>query len=271
MPGIGLLLALQGWTWSVTPVHPTVGDTVWLEATVPLSAGWRLRPGRLEPSGDIEPLADPAVFHDGDTWVVRYAVVAWTPGGHQVTLPPAWRLGPDGRADSLPSGVATFAVVAVIPDSVARPAPRPALVPLRRKETTAWPVAVALLGGAAGLSGLVRLRRKRPRNLQLQHKPQVQLEGSDVLWLAAGEPRAVAARAAARLRSAIATAIPEAHLGLATPECLAVVKQQAAGAPVRELAVTLEALELVAFAGVASADVGALSRRAEALARAIQE
>lgn len=270
MPGLGLLLALQGWTWSVTPARPTVGDTVWLEATIALNPGSRLRPGRLEPSGDVEPLSDPTVYRDGEAWIVRYPVVAWAPGTHQVPLPPAWRLDPDGRADSLAGGTASFAVVAVIPDSVSRPTPQPALVPLRRREARIWPIAVALLGGAVGLTALVRLRRRSPRHLQLPPRPQVEREASEDQWLADGEPRAIAARAAARLRSVIATAIPDAHLGLSHVECLAVVGQKAPGAPLGELAVTLSALELAAFSAASSTEVGALSRRAQTLAQAFR-
>lgn len=265
MAVLHVLLVLQGWTWSVTPAHPTVGDTVWLTASIALDQGWRLRAGRIETGGDVEPLADPAVYREDGSWVVRYPVVAWAPGNHQVALPPAWRLGPDGRADSIPGGSVSFTIEAVIPDSVPRPVPQPALVPLRRSESQAWPVVLALLGGAAGMLGLMKLRRRSPRRLELPLEAPVEPEPAEDRWLAAGEPRAVAARAASRLRGAIAAAIPEAHLGLSHPECLAVIGRTSPGAPVRELTVILAGLELAAFSGASSAEVGALARRAHAL------
>src|SRR5574341_214158 len=81
--------------WTATPADggASVGDTVWLERSVSLPAGWRLRAGRLEGSDEVEALSDPVVVRRGDTWIVRYPVAAWTPGSHRVVLPSMWRLG----------------------------------------------------------------------------------------------------------------------------------------------------------------------------------
>src|SRR2546425_8667547 len=50
----------QGSGWVATPSSPTVGDTIWLERTITVPAGWRGRAGKLELAADVEPLGDPA-------------------------------------------------------------------------------------------------------------------------------------------------------------------------------------------------------------------
>src|SRR2546422_2605973 len=92
--------AAQTATWIASPPAPTVGDTIWLERAIAVPAGWQVRAGKLDATEAVEPLADPAVLRRAGGWVVRYAVVAWKPGVHKLGLPPLWRLGPDGRADS---------------------------------------------------------------------------------------------------------------------------------------------------------------------------
>src|SRR2546427_5032502 len=74
----------QGSSWVATPSSPTVGDTIWLERTITVPAGWRVRAGKLELAADVEPLGDPAVVRSPTGWVVRYPVVAWSPGPHRL-------------------------------------------------------------------------------------------------------------------------------------------------------------------------------------------
>ena len=64
------LATVQGGGWSSMAPRPTVGDTVWLERTLAAPAGWRLRPGRLEPGQDVEPLGDPGVRRSPDGWKI---------------------------------------------------------------------------------------------------------------------------------------------------------------------------------------------------------
>ncbi|MGH7673960.1 MAG: hypothetical protein ACREMV_01705, partial [Gemmatimonadales bacterium] len=125
-----LVALLQAGGWSTTPPRATVGDTVWVERVVAVPAGWWVRAGRLEATEEIQPLGEPDVRRTSDGWRVRYPVAAWSPGAHTVALPALWRLGPDGRGDSLPGGAATFTLRSVIPDTIAQPAARPALGPL---------------------------------------------------------------------------------------------------------------------------------------------
>ncbi|MGH7615074.1 MAG: hypothetical protein ACREMW_13655 [Gemmatimonadales bacterium] len=256
--------------WMVRPARPTVGDTVWLERRFPLPAGWRLRPGRITGSGAVESLGEPIIARRGADWIVRYPVTAWAPGSQAVTLPAVWRLGPDGQADSLAGGTAAFELYSVIPDSVTAPAPRPALAPLRPWRRDPQSVLLATLGAGAAL-GLAWWWRRRPTRRHVPPAPAPSAAAvADARWLDAGEPKAVAARAAGGLRAALARAVPEAHAGLSTAECLAKLQLHRPQAPVRDVAAVLEALDHVAFATEAGPDVAALARRARALAEGLK-
>ena len=253
--------------WVVAPARPTVGDTVWLEREVAVPAGWQIRAGKLEPSEAVEPLADPAVLRSPDGWVVRYAVVAWRPGVQRLTLPLMWRLAPDGQADSTAGGVASFAVASVIPDTVVAPDPQGPLAPLRVPHRSPVPPLVAAAIALAFLGAGVAVRRRPPRPPRPAPHLPVEREVPDGRWLAAGEPKAAAARAVWRLRVALARAVPEAHPGLAVGECLAAVARARPDAPLRELRDLLEQLDRVAFASAHGTDIAALAAMARRLAR----
>src|SRR5436309_8962420 len=98
-------------------------------------------------------------------WNVRYAFVAWTPGLMTVDMPPLWRLGPDGTADSLAGGAASFRVASVIPDSVKAPMPQPSLGPLRLERQSIIPIVLASLLAAGLLVLLIAWRRRSPRKV----------------------------------------------------------------------------------------------------------
>jgi hypothetical protein len=267
---IALLLVLaQTQGWVAAPSQPTVGDSISLEKSIAAPPGWRLRAGKLASTSDAEPLSDPVVLASATPgeWLIRYTVVAWTPGAISLEMPPVWRLGPDGTADSLPGGNATFRVASVIPDSVKSPAPQPALGPLRPERLSPLPLAVASLLAAAALIGLIAWRRRPPRALPEGGDVATDGDVSDARWLSAGEPKAVAARAAHRLRHALAQSIPEAHEALSTAECLAAIERARPDAPLRDLRELLTALDQVAFAAAHGVDVAPLASRARALAR----
>jgi len=254
-------------TWTASPPAPTVGDTIWLERALAVPAGWQVRAGKLDATEAIEPLADAAVRRTTSGWVVRYAVVAWKPGVHKLALPQLWLLGPDGRADSTAGGTTSFRVASVIPDSLQRPSPQGLLAPLRAAHRDPLPPLAALTLAVALLATGVAARRRRPRAVEPSPPVPLEREVPDTRWLAAEEPKAVAARAIWRLRAALARAVPEAHPALDTAECLAVVERARPGAPLRELRDLLEQLDRVAFASAHGTDVAALSAMARRLAR----
>src|SRR2546422_6946185 len=158
--------AAQTATWIASPPAPTVGDTIWLERAIAVPAGWQVRAGKLDATEAVEPLADPAVLRRAGGWVVRYAVVAWKPGVHKLGLPPLWRLGPDGRADSTAGGTTSLSVASVIPDSLLRPSPQGLLAPLRAAHRDPLPPLAALALAAGLLATGVVVRRRRPRTLE---------------------------------------------------------------------------------------------------------
>ena len=262
-----LLLVLQANAWVATPSQPTVGDTIRLERTVAVPSGWRVRAGKLGSATEAEQLGDAIVVPAAGAWVVRYAVVAWTPGEMSLDMPPLWRLGPDGTADSLSGGTATFRVASVIPDSVRAPAPQPAIGPLRLDRSSPFPVIAAVLLAAGTLLLLILWRRRGPRSAVAGQSLAVDAEVPDARWLSAGEPKAVAARAAQRLRRALSHTIPEAHEALSTEECLAAVERARPNAPLRDLRELLLGLDQVAFATAHGVEVAPLASRARALAR----
>lgn len=261
------LATAQGPTWDAFPATPTVGDTIWLVRALVVPAGWQVRAGKLEPTEDVEPLTEPSVRRVAGTWVVRYAVAAWKPGAHRLALPPIWRLGPDGGADSTAGGIATFGVASVIPDSLKDPTPQGALAPLRAVHHNAVPPLVAVGIATVLLVAGVAMRRRRPRTLAPRAQVPVEREVPDARWLAAGEPKAVVARAMWRLRTALAKTVPDAHPALDTAECLSVVERARPHAPIRELRDLLEQLDRVAFASAHGTDVAALAVTARRLAR----
>src|SRR3989442_12936568 len=105
-----------------------------------------------------------------------------------MTLPPVWRVGPDGRADSVAGGVAHFLVGSVIPDTVRGPQPRGALAPVRGARHSGVPVAAALLLAGAILAVGLRWRRRAP--VTVPPPPPVPLErgGPGAPCLPAGRP-----------------------------------------------------------------------------------
>jgi len=266
-----LALLLQGGSgWVAVSPRPTVGDTIWLERTVTTAPGWRVRVAKLDPGPQTEPLGDPIVVPAEGGWTVRYPIAAWAPGVVSTPMPPLWRLGPDGSADSLPGGTATFRVASVIPDSILSPSPQPALAPLRLSRRTPLPALAGVLLSAGMLVGIVAWRRRPPRAARPGADLELDAEIGDLRWVAAGEPRAVAARASNLLRGALARAVPQAHSALSTSECLAVVERAKPDAPLRQLRELLGALDQVAFATAHGVDVAPIAARARALAEELE-
>ena len=230
---------------------PTVGDTVWVRRAVPLRAGQTARAPEWELTGDVEMLGPPVLSVRGDSAVLAYPLVAWVPGAHSVAMPSPILLAPDGSVDSLPVETRTFEVRSVLPpraDSAVAPQPEAGIV--RRRVVTAVPL-VILLGAAALLVLPLQWwwrRRGRPLPLPAIAAGGVAAGAPVERWADAGEARAVLALAAARIRSVIAEAVPEAHEGLDTEACLARVAAARPDWPLDELAAVLRSLDEARFA-----------------------
>lgn len=263
-------LMLQTGDWSVSPPRTTVGDTIRVERTIGTPAGWRVRAGKLDQYGDVEQLGEPSIVARPTGWTVRYLIVGWKAGSVTIAMPSLWRLGPDGSTDSLPGGTVTVRIASVIPDTLTAPQPQPSLGILRLGRPSAIPVTAAVVVSVGLLFGLIAWRRRASR-VGADDPPLARdAEIPDQRWLAAGEPKAVAARAAQRLRHALARAIPDAHEALSTTEVLAAVERARPDAPLRDLRDLLQALDQVAFATAHGVDVAPLAARARTLARELR-
>jgi hypothetical protein len=224
----------------------------------------------LERGGDVEPLSDPVIERAAGGWRLRYAVVAWRSGAHRVALPPVWLIGPGGRADSLSGGAARVTVASVLPGSRAgQVEPRSALAPLRPGRRRPWAPVVALVLALAVLAAGWRGRRRPPRGDSDPDPGPASVAVPDARWLAAGEPRAVAARARASLRAALARVVPEAHDALGTEECLAVVGRVRPDLGTPALHDLLRGLDSADYGAEPAERVAGLAARARGLAREI--
>ena len=253
--------------WVTAPAAPTVGDTIWLVRAVSLAADWRLKTSPFETQDDVVPLGDPSVTGSGGWDTVRYAVVAWTPGAHQVRLPTLWLVGSAGRTDSLPGGAADLTVRSVIPPDLTRPSPKALLPPLDPRSGTPWPPVAAVTLAAVALVIAVRLRRRGPRATEAPADFVTSGGVPDARWLAAGEPKAVAARAARVLRQALAHVVPDAALALPVREALDAAEGRMPGATFRQVRETLLLLDQVSYAVAHGADVARIATDARTLAR----
>lgn len=252
--------------WMIAPPSPTVGDTIWLFRIVPHAAEWRVRAGPFDNQGDVVSLGDPQVSYGATADTVRYAVVAWTAGPQHFPLPSLWLMGVGGHSDSLPGGTGTVTVRSVIPADSARPAPKALLPPLDPQPDSLWP---PLIAGVASVVALVLAVRLRRRSARATAPPAEFVTGGgapDARWLAAGEPKAVAARAARVLREALARVVPDAGEFLPVREALEAAEGKMPGATFRRVRESLLALDQVAYAVAHGTDVGQLAADARTLA-----
>jgi hypothetical protein len=266
MTALALALLLQART-------PTVGDTVWLARTLAAPAASRIEPRRLEGrAGEYDPLGAPEVARVGGRATLRWPVVFWATGRHEVELPAVLLTGPDGSVDSVPPQATAVEIASVLPpaarESAVAPQPPAGVVPVRRRAW--WPALVALLAAAGG--GWLLWRRWGSRG-EVPGAPgpaPAALPPVD-RWAAAGEVRAVAHSAAARLRAAIATAFPAADEALDTERCLRLLADQRPAWPLEELGRCLRGLDALRFGpDETGADPHALWAEADALATRLQ-
>ncbi len=254
---LGASLLLQG-------IAPSVGDTVWLSRTVRVPAGYAVRATAWEPADPIELLGRGRVVMTGDSAEISYPVVLWRPGQHTIELPGPLLLGPGGTVDSLPAvrvGVEVRSVLPpVSPDSALEPQPRASVV--SRSVVSLAPLAVLSLTAVALVLPLHlwwRRRGKPARGALPALRPDA-LEPPLARWADAGEYRAVANVAAARLRAAVEQRVARAHPGLDTERVLAEIAAARPEWPLEELSELLRALDDVRFGLVPSSEALRLSR-----------
>jgi len=267
MMALALVLAgLQGVAWRASPAGATVGDTIVLERVLPATAGARARTRGLDASDLVEPLGAPDVRLVPEGLHVRHRVALFAPGAHALSMPAIELLYPDGTVEVVLGDTAFVRVAAVIPDTLATPAPMPSQAPiarpLRRPGRAAAPAAAVLV--LLGLWLVWRLRGRR--------EPTAETGGeapADVplmRWLGAGERRAVATVAVHRLRAAVAAQVPDAAHAANAAEWAAHLTAARPAWPVDELADILRALERARFAPLGADDLAELVDRADVVA-----
>jgi hypothetical protein len=243
---------------------PTVGDTIWVSQTVPVRSGYSVRASDWEPADPIELLGRARVVNAGDSAQISYPVVIWRPGQHVIDLPGPLLLGPGGTVDSLAGKQVTVAVQSVLPpvprDSALAPQP-PASIVDRQHST---PIPLLVLWGIALLLLLPlhlwwRKRGKAAPAPSVAIQPNA-LEPPLARWADAGESRAVASVAAARLRTALAERAPLPTSGLDTDGLMIELARVRPDWPLAEVERHLRALDDVRFGLTTPADALALSR-----------
>lgn len=238
---------------------PTVGDTLWATRTVRLSAGDSVRAADWQLEGSVQLLGHPVIELRGNRAVVRYPLVAWEPGDHQLDVPGPIITRASGAEDTLGVESVTLRVGSVLPSGVPEStlAIQPAANPIIRRVGSPFPALILLLLAVVLLLPLWWWWTRRGKPAPRPAPAPLFAPPPDMIqhWAEMGERRAVAGMAAARLRATIAQHIPSAHPGLDTATVLRHVEQRRPSWPQRELAEVLGALDAIRFAPVASSAV----------------
>jgi hypothetical protein len=210
----------------------------------------------------------------GDQAEIRYPLVAWEAGDHQVDVPGPIVTHQSGVEDTLPTQSMTFVVHSVlpagVPDTQLKVQP-PATTVLRRFVS---PFPVMVLGTLAALL-LIPLfwwwkRRGKPVPLIIEAASSGPSEDLVRRWVESGERRVVAGVAANLLRSAIAELIPSAHEGLDTATVIQEINRQRPNWPGGEIASVLTALDTLRFAPTRQDNVLELYQRSVGLAHTLR-
>lgn len=171
---------------------PTVGDTVWVTHRVRAPAGVSVRPRPAHPSERIAPLGPPEVTLVEEDVRIRYPLVAWEPGRHELRMPGPILVRDDGWSDTLPDWTAAIAVASVLPegprDSLSARPPEPAVL---RTSRSLLPLGVVVLLAAAVLLPLHWAWRRRGPVVRAAPAPPAGPTAATLrAWAASGEWRA---------------------------------------------------------------------------------
>ncbi|HET7427753.1 MAG TPA: hypothetical protein VFJ50_11965, partial [Gemmatimonadales bacterium] len=229
--------------------RPTVGDTIWVARTVAAAPGVTVRAADWDAPEPIERLGAPVVTARGDSTEIAYPIVVWRAGPLTVDLPGPLLLKAGTPVDSLPPLAIPLQIASVLPavpaDSSLAPQPRADFVP--RTSATLVPLFVLLAAAALLLAPLHWWwRRRGPSRARPVLPASGPVEAPLDRWADAGESRAVASIATARLRALIAARMPAAHLGLDTESVLHTVSGRHDW-PLAELADVLRSLDEARF------------------------
>jgi hypothetical protein len=171
----------------------TVGDTVYITRVIPDVAGAVVRPQPWTFGALALQLGPAEIRRDERGTVVRYAVVFWYPGDHQVTMPGPVLVHRDGRSDTLAVSTARIRIESVLPGNRPRSKldPKPAVeaVPLAAETPLPALILVGLTVAGLGVAGYRwRHRGKAARDPAASNPdPPGELLAR---WAAAGEHRA---------------------------------------------------------------------------------
>jgi len=132
--------------------------------------------------------------------------------------------------------------------------------------TILLPVAVLVV---ATIWGALR-RRRGPRPTWDSGGPDM-VEPPVERWIQAGEPRAVAALAMARIRERLQELAPETNLAMSNGEVLTVLNEKHPTWPTGDLSDALLSLERASFAPAVASDVMAIVESAENTLRSVEE
>jgi hypothetical protein len=232
------------------PAAPTVGDTVWVARSLRAPAGSVVRaaPWPDDATADVQSLGAATVGRRGDSVEIRYPLVIWTPGEHEVDIPGPTILGPGAAIDSLGSIPVTLFIASVLPDTIDPDStpPRPADGPVGRAEV-AWLPLLEFLTLAIALGAGVILFGRREKRAGVTPAAAAVASPDVLRWAREGEVRVALAASQAQLRAEIARAVPAAHPGLAAGHCVEVLRAARPDWPLLELEGLLLALDAERF------------------------
>ncbi len=228
----------------------TVGDTVWVERTVRPPAGVTVRAATWEPEGPVAALGGAQVLRRGDAIVVRYPVVAWEAGPHELTVPGPILLSPEGVEDTLPPSRVTIRIASVLPDRNPDSLPiQPPAAVVAQRYTTWMPLVFMLILALVIVVPLQWFWRRRgpPQTVMPPFDPDPLDDDTVREWSDAGEDRVVAHLGFLRLRGAIADLLPEASTDRSNDEVMALVATHRPEWPANDLGRVLADLDGLRF------------------------